>query len=205
MLALIMAGGAGLRLNLGEKPLVSILGKPMIEYVIAAFQDCGCNTVIATSWQTLYTENWARALGYDCIRTSGTDYIRDLHDAVDTLGVDEPFFTCVSDIPCLLPDHIRSIEASYVDSGSEALSVWVPVSCRIEGGKNNYTRSINGTCACPAGINILRGDLIARPQKEYELLIRDRDLAFNVNTREDLQQVRAYLSDRGISRSVSCR
>jgi adenosylcobinamide-phosphate guanylyltransferase len=196
MFALIMAGGAGLRLKLGEKPLVSILGKPMIEYVISAFRESGYDTVIATSCQTLYTDNWARAQGYDCIRTSGTDYIGDLREAVDLLGVEGPFFTCVSDIPCLRPDHIRYIGASYFDSGMEALSVWVPLSCVCEGAEHRFARSVDGTDACPAGINILRGDLIARPQEEYELLIRDRDLAFNVNTREDLQQVRAYLTDR---------
>ena len=196
MLALIMAGGAGLRLNLGEKPLVSILGKPMIEYVIAAFRDCRYETVIATSCQTPYTDNWARALGYDCIRTSGTDYIRDLHEAVEMLGIDGPFFTCVSDIPCLLPDHVRSVCSSYFDSAGEALSVWVPVSCMSEGRDHNFVRSVDGTDACPAGINIIRGDLIARSQDEVELLVRSRDLAFNVNTREDLELVRAYLSDR---------
>lgn len=203
MLALIMAGGAGLRLNLGEKPLVSILGKPMIDYVIAAFRDSGYDTVIATSCQTPYTHNWARAQGYECVRTSGTDYIGDLCEAVGTLGVEGPFFTCVSDIPCLRPDHIRSIDASYFSSGREALSVWVPVTCIGEGRDHHFARPVNGTDACPAGINILRGDLIARPQEEYELLIPDRDLAFNVNTRVDLEQVRAYLSDRVLLRSGS--
>lgn len=196
MLALIMAGGAGLRLNLGEKPLVSIAGRPMIEYVIAAFEDSGIETVIVTSCQTPYTDNWARVLGYDCIRTSGTDYIHDLHEAAGILGLEGPFFTCVSDIPCLRPDHIGSISRSYFDSGREALSVWVPVSCMSDGRDHNFIKSVDGTDACPAGINILRGDLIARPQEEFELLINDRALAFNINTRDDLQQVRTYLSDR---------
>jgi adenosylcobinamide-phosphate guanylyltransferase len=57
---------------------------------------------------------------------------------------------------------------------------------------------VDGLDACPAGLNILRGDLIARPQEEFSLLIRDRSLAFNVNTREDLEKVRAYLSDPAI-------
>jgi adenosylcobinamide-phosphate guanylyltransferase len=205
MLALIMAGGAGLRLNLGEKPLVSILGKPMIEYVISAFRESGYHTVVATSCQTPYTDNWARVQGYNCIRTSGADYIRDLREAVDTLGVEGPFFTCVSDIPCLTSDHVRSIEASYFVSGMEALSVWVPVSCMNENRGHHFVRSVNGAEACPVGVNILRGDLIARPQKEYELLIADRDLAFNVNTREDLELVREYLSERTITGSFSSR
>ena len=34
MRALIMAGGAGSRLNLGEKPLILINNQPMIGYII---------------------------------------------------------------------------------------------------------------------------------------------------------------------------
>lgn len=41
MYALILAGGSGTRLNLGEKPLVTLNGKPIIEYVIKAFHDAG--------------------------------------------------------------------------------------------------------------------------------------------------------------------
>ena len=200
MLALIMAGGAGVRLNLGEKPLVSILGRPMIEYVISAFQNSGYDVVVVASFQTPYTYNWARALGYDCIRTTGTDYIRDLYEAIGVLAERGPFFTCVSDIPCLTADHIRDIYASYRNSGKEALSVWVP---EREGPIRHYTESVDGMDAYPAGINILRGDLIDRPQEELALLIRDTGLAFNVNTREDLERVRAYLLDRSRIRIAS--
>lgn len=37
MFALIMAGGAGSRLGLGEKPVVDVCGRPMIRYVLDAF------------------------------------------------------------------------------------------------------------------------------------------------------------------------
>ncbi|HVP95433.1 MAG TPA: NTP transferase domain-containing protein [Methanoregulaceae archaeon] len=194
MLALIMAGGAGVRLNLGEKPLVSILGRPMIDYVISAFGCCGYDVVVVASYQTPYTYNWARALGYDCVRTSGNDYIQDLREAVGILGEPGPFFTCVSDIPCLTADHIGSIYRSYLDSGKEALSVWVPASYGHRD-PDQCIKKIEGMDASPAGINILRGDLIDRSQEELALLIRDARLAFNVNTREDLETVRVYLSD----------
>jgi adenosylcobinamide-phosphate guanylyltransferase len=199
MLALIMAGGAGFRLNLGEKPLVSVLGKPMIEYVISAFMNSGHEVLVVASCQTPYTYNWARALGYDCIRTSGTDYIRDLREAVDTIDERGAFFTCVSDIPCLRPDHIRDVKTSYQGCGTEALSVWVPLSGDGKCRDQCFSKPVDGVDACPAGINILRGDLIARPQEEFSLLVRDNSLAFNVNTREDLEKVRAYLSDPTLS------
>jgi adenosylcobinamide-phosphate guanylyltransferase len=196
MLALIMAGGAGIRLRLGEKPLVSVLGKPMIEYVISAFRKSGHDVVITTSPRTPYTDHWARALGYDCIRTTGNGYIGDLHEAVAVLEEKDPFFTCVSDIPCLTAGNIRAILDAYLDSGKEALSTWVPVPCGQKVTDYDCVLRVDGTEACPAGINILRGDLIDRPQEELALLIRDRSLSYNVNTREDLEKARAYLSEK---------
>ena len=41
MLALILAGGEGARLGMGEKPLVTICGRPMVGYVIEAFTGAG--------------------------------------------------------------------------------------------------------------------------------------------------------------------
>jgi adenosylcobinamide-phosphate guanylyltransferase len=49
--------------------------------------------------------------------------------------------------------------------------------------------------ACPAGLNILRGDVIDRPQEEFRLLIRNRRLAFNINTREELAAVKSLLGE----------
>jgi len=40
-----------------------------------------------------------------------------------------------------------------------------------------YTKTVNGTEACPAGINILRGDLIEQPQDELQLLLDEPGLS----------------------------
>ena len=58
----------------------------------------------------------------------------------------------------------------------------------------SYAECICGVEACPAGINIIRGDLIDRPQEEEQLLIMDRYLAYNINNRADLEKVRRFLS-----------
>jgi adenosylcobinamide-phosphate guanylyltransferase len=194
MRAIIMAGGCGTRLNLGEKPLVSINGIPMVLYIISAFQKSGHEVVIVTSPSTPYTYNWARAQGYECIRASGNGYIEDLHEAVEILEEKSPFFICVADIPCLTRQHIRTIQSTYERSGKEALSVWVRAPCRKGHGTHDYLECIGGIDACPAGINILRGDLIDRPQEELQLLIDDPTLTYNVNTRKDLEKVRLFLS-----------
>ncbi len=63
MLALIMAGGAGIRLNLGEKPLILINKKPMLSYVIDRFEEAGCEPVVVTSPKTPMTRNWCGIQG----------------------------------------------------------------------------------------------------------------------------------------------
>ncbi len=48
--------------------------------------------------------------------------------------------------------------------------------------------------ACPAGVNILRGDGIGPEQDEFALLLDEPRLALNVNTREDLARTEAFLT-----------
>jgi adenosylcobinamide-phosphate guanylyltransferase len=193
MLALILAGGSGSRLDLGEKPLVMIRGEPMIAPVIRAFESEGHETVVILSDRTPFTRNWCRAHRIEYLVASGCGYIPDIAEAVSILDEAGPFFTCVADLPCITPGIIGEVEDRYRGSGKEACSVWVPLSL---GGRDSYAEKVEGVMASPAGINILRGDAIDRPQEELRLLISDRRLAFNINTREELASVKSLLGDR---------
>jgi len=194
MYALIMAGGSGSRLNRGEKPLISICGRPMISYVIDAFCAMGFDPVVAASSKTPMTMNWCRAQGIAFCKAEGRGYIEDMISAVESLDEQRPLFVCVSDIPCITANVIRQIADTYHMSGKDACSSWVPAdlvqSCR---GEILYKEKINGIEACPVGINILRGDLILQPQEELQILLRDPGLALNVNTRADLAKAEEFI------------
>jgi adenosylcobinamide-phosphate guanylyltransferase len=56
-----------------------------------------------------------------------------------------------------------------------------------------YREKIHGVTACPAGVNILRGDLIEQPQDELQVLVEEQRLALNVNTRADLEKAEIFL------------
>ena len=71
MLALILAGGEGSRLRLGEKALVMVHDRPMISWVIEAFIDAGCEPVVVTSYKTPITRNGCRANHLLCIYKQG--------------------------------------------------------------------------------------------------------------------------------------
>ncbi|MGA2121867.1 MAG: NTP transferase domain-containing protein [Methanoregula sp.] len=194
MRALIMAGGAGSRINLGEKPLILICGQPMIAYIIGAFQKAGCEPVVAVSPQTPMTLNWCRARGIAFCKAEGKGFVEDMVHAIRFLEEENPIFISVSDIPCITAGIVRSISEFYDTDGKDALSTWVPAStvktCR---GGMPYRERINGIEACPAGINILRGDRIDEVQDEQALLLNEPRLAINVNTRADLAEAESLL------------
>jgi adenosylcobinamide-phosphate guanylyltransferase len=192
MHALILAGGSGTRLDLGEKPLVTIRGRPMIEYVIDAFRAAGDEIIVVLTKKTPYTHNWCRARGVTHVTASGSGYIEDIGEAAILLEERDPFFTCVADLPCLHPAVIGEIKKKYRESGKEACSVWVPRELVLDAGyRSSYTGQIGGVPACPAGINILRGDLIEREQEEFRFLLHDKSLVYNINTRDELERLRS--------------
>jgi adenosylcobinamide-phosphate guanylyltransferase len=190
-----MAGGEGSRLGLGEKPLIPVCDRPMIGYVIDAFRSAGCEPVVVASAKTPMTMNWCRAHGITVTRALGAGYIEDMTRAVCDLGESGPVIISVSDIPCITPDLVTAITESYHSCGKDALSTWVPsrlvTSCR---GSMPYRELVNGTTACPAGINILLGDHIGTDQDEWQLLLDEPRLALNVNTQNDLDRAESFLT-----------
>lgn len=194
-----MAGGEGRRLNLGEKPLVKICGRPMIASVIDAFREAGHDIVVALSERTPYTQNWCRVQGVDFVVAEGKGYVRDLVDVVLILGEEKPLFTCVADLPCITAPLIARISDAYRDAGKDACSVWVPLAlCGEKSDRSVYMEIIDGIEAVPAGINVLRGDRIREPQEEFAFLCKDSRLTYQVNTREDLAKVERSLLMRGV-------
>ena len=195
MLALIMAGGRGSRLRMGEKPLVTVGERPMLAYVIDAFSSAGHEVVVVASHRTPFTKNWCRAHGVMLYEAKGLGYVEDIDAAAEVLGErGAPFFTCVSDLPSLAPDIVAAIEAAWRRAGTPACSTWVPRElCEEHGCRTQYTETVDGIPAVPAGINILTAGGLDRPQEELWLLLHDRRLAFNINTREELVLVQEYL------------
>jgi len=186
MLAVIMAGGTGSRLNSGEKPLILVRGRPMISYVVDAFVASDCEPLIVTTPKTPMTQNWCRAQGYEIYKASGEGYIEDMVSAVLDSGEKKPLFVSVSDIPCITPGIIRTVRNAYILSRKDACSVWI----RIDGYKSDpesmpYHEVVNGVVAAPSGLNILRGDNILKEQDEIRILIRESQCLVNVNTPAD--------------------
>jgi adenosylcobinamide-phosphate guanylyltransferase len=194
MHALILAGGAGTRLGMGEKPLVSICGRPMVAWVIDAFTTAGLEVTVVASPSAPMTLNYLRAHGIPFYRAMGIGYVEDIVEAVTELGIRGPLLTSVADIPCLRPEQVKEIQEAYFSQERPALSAWIPRSlCQPASCRTDYIETVDGIPAVPIGVNILVGERISEPQEEFQLLIHDPALARNVNTKEDLEEVRRVL------------
>jgi adenosylcobinamide-phosphate guanylyltransferase len=188
-----MGGGEGTRLGMPEKPLVTVHGRPMLSYVVRAFEQAGCEVIVVLTFRTPYTLNWCHAQGLSTIKTKGTGYIEDLVEAVDEVEERNPFFTSVSDLPCIRFSTIQYILSLYQNAKKPACSTWIPVQRVKESGISFcYSEHIGGVEVCPGGVNILLGSRIHEEQEECRFVLDVPDLIYHVNTRSDLATVNRF-------------
>ena len=206
IIAIVMAGGKGERLKADcEKPLFPLNDKFLIDYVLNNLNQSKYldKIVIAVSPNTLKTKEYvtqeygASSLDFNLngfnnfdnnavnskfyyLETPGDGYVEDLSLILDTFNSDSPNHILLfinSDLPLVngkIIDHVLDV---YKKSNKPALSVSVPTEIFDENGLD-YSYQYNGNV--PSGLNILLSQNII--QEEEELIIRCRELAFNVNT-----------------------
>jgi len=192
-----MAGGAGSRLDMGEKPLVEISEKPMLQYVVEAFLEAGHDILVITSDLVPMTKNWCRARSYDQYNASGAGYVEDLFECIRETSLDGPVFSCVSDLPGINSGIIEEIVESYIREGKPALSVWVPEKYFIEAGcVPSYIETVENCPACPVGLNIVDASMADAVQDEYRLLLNKPELAYNINCKKDFESFLKFIENK---------
>lgn len=189
-----MAGGAGSRLEMGEKPLVKVSGKPMLQYVADAFTGAGHDILIVTSDLVPMTRNWCRARGYEIYNARGLGYVEDLFECIGEISLSGPVFSCVSDLPGLTSDIIMEVFERYLAGGKPALSVWIPKKYFTNAGCiPSYTESVDGCPACPVGLNIIDASMADTVQDEFRFVMGRPELAYNVNCRKDFDSFLRFI------------
>jgi adenosylcobinamide-phosphate guanylyltransferase len=197
--AIVMAGGFGQRLGMGEKPCVELLGKPLISYVIDTLRTAkGIERVfVAVSPVTPKTEIMLheRYKGdVKVIRTFGGNYVGDMIYAVETAQTTGPVMIIMSDIPLINPQLVDSVIEKYIEAGTPALSVYVPINiCKGIGIRPDTVFNKDGKLIVPVGINILDSSQIRNEQEDFNLILENPKLAINVNTADDLQRCKDLL------------
>ena len=183
-----MAGGRGSRLNMGEKPLVTLFGRPLIDYVALALEDSSVDRIfVATTDNVPRTQKWATERGLCVMETGGYGYVADMIEAVKKAEVTDPIMIIMADLPLVTSDLIDEIIEVYEGRPEPALSTHTPLDLHSRLGRRpdslfNYM----GQLIVPAGINVLDGVDIEKEQEDFHLILERIELAVNVNVAGDL-------------------
>ena len=200
IIALVMAGGKGLRLKSDiEKPLYPLNDKPLMSYVLDNIKESELieKTVVAVSPNAPNTKEFLinelhfssfDSSFYDSdkndyyLDTLGKGFVEDLSkilEVFESRSKDDIMIFINADLPLVGADILDEILNYYLSQDKPALSVSVPVEIFDEYGIN-YSYEFNGKV--PSGINILRSENVV--QDEELLIIPRYELIFNVNTIE---------------------
>lgn len=184
-----MAGGRGSRLNRGEKPMVTIFGRKLIEYVALALEDSSVDRIyVATTDNVPLTRAWALEWGLSVVDTPGMGFVPDMISAVKAAEVLDPILIIMADLPLITSDLIDSIIDVYEGRPEPALSTHTPLELhRRLGRRPDSLFNYQGQLIVPSGINVLDGEKIEREQEDYHLIMERIELAVNVNVSEDLR------------------
>ncbi|MDD2835385.1 MAG: NTP transferase domain-containing protein [Methanothrix sp.] len=183
-----MAGGRGSRLRMGEKPLVTLFGRPLIDYVALALEDSFVDRIfVATTENVPRTREWAVQRGLHVVETGGYGYVADMIEAVKKADVKDPVMIIMADLPLVTSDLIDDIIEVYEDRPEPALSTHTPLDLHSRLGRRpDSLFNYQGRLIVPAGINVLDGSEIEREQEDFHLILERIELAVNVNVAGDL-------------------
>ena len=191
-----MAGGLGTRLQMGEKPMVRLLGRPLIDWVVSALRDSFVERVFGAATASVpETRRWAEEEeGLLVMETPGEGYVPDMIFAVEEAEITEPVLIVMADLPLLKGEIIDEIIEAYEEVPEPALSVHTPLDVyRRIGGKPDALFNYQGQFIVPSGVNILLGSRIRFEQEDYHLILDRIELAVNVNSPGDLAICEAVL------------
>jgi len=183
-----MAGGRGSRLKMGEKPLVKLFGRPLIDYVVMALEESLVDRIfISTTENVPGTRRWAEERDLYVLETGSYGYVADMIEAVVKSGVKEPIMVIMADLPLVRPEIIDQIIEVYEKRPEPALSTHTPLGLHSRLGRRpDSLFNYRGQLIVPAGINVLEGAEIEKEQEDFHLILERMELAVNVNVPEDL-------------------
>jgi len=183
-----MAGGRGSRLKMGEKPLVTLFGRPLIDYVALALEDSSVDRIfVATTENVPQTQEWAKHRGLYVVETTGYGYVADMIEAVKKAEVKDPIMIIMADLPLVTSDLIDDIIEVYEERPEPALSTHTPLDLHSRLGRRpDSLFNYHDRLIVPAGINVLDGGVIEKEQEDFHLILERIELAVNVNVAGDL-------------------
>ena len=194
MIGLVMAGGKGTRMDLSEEKLLLEYKKPVIFHVIDVLENSGCfsEVIVTTSSNSPKTKRILEQKGIKTLDTPGKGYVNDLNSILQ--NIDEFTFAASGDLPLLDEKIIRimiekfnpeNVWTSFLVSKKFLNSLGLESKVLVKSG--------NITCAY-TGISIIDAKKIKNlnPVKENHLILDDKRIAFNLNTKQDYELLQRF-------------
>ncbi|MBN1110133.1 MAG: NTP transferase domain-containing protein, partial [Methanomassiliicoccales archaeon] len=186
--ALITAGGKGTRIReLGvEKPMVRLLGRPMVDMVLeqmARVEEISA-VYVSVSDNVPRTREHLASLGVRILETSGEEYCHDLIQAAEAIA-EEHILICPADLPLLRAELAGKIVREYLRRGEPSLTVGIPLEKALEFEVDvNFYERVDGRSIIPCGVSVVdRERMLTREFLPGGYFIAETlDLVLNVNT-----------------------
>ncbi len=199
LIAAVMCGGRASRMQAGgiEKPLLKVNSVAMVERVILALvnSDRFDRIVAAVSPNTPKTKGLLKSKGIEIIETSGEGYSNDLSYMLSKLKP-RRVMVVPSDLP-LLNSQIVSEILDAIDNSSSMKDHGPAISIVVEKGfveKTGAKPSIVLNQYCHSGITIFNTiSFITEAVEEYYWVMNRKEIALNVNTKEELELAKKLL------------
>lgn len=196
MIAAIMCGGKASRMQAGaEKPLLKVGGVPMVECVVSAL--AGSNRfgriVAAVSPNTPKTKEFLKSKGIEIIETAGEGYPQDLSRLLSRLKP-ERVMVVPADVPLLDAQAVRDI----VDAAKSKQEPAVSIVLEKEFVENVGAKpSVVFGRYCHSGITVFDTARVAGETVQERYVVMNRkEIALNVNTKEELELAEKLLVQR---------
>jgi adenosylcobinamide-phosphate guanylyltransferase len=196
-----MAGGKGTRMGLAvEKPMLPFLGKPMIDYVIAAVSQAKNITAfyVVTSSNAPNTEQHCKSMNWKIIHTDGQGYHDDLKQAIRQTNLTGSILTMPSDVPAITGIFLDKVVCEFKQCKKKFLAVFVPIQKRLDLGLSiSSTDEYKGVWYAVSGINIINGAMIQGDGKieTSALITEETEVLLNINTLKDVEIAQKIISN----------
>ena len=201
MEALVMAGGKGTRMGYCgvEKPMIEVGGVFTVKRVIDALNGSKSidKILVSVSPNTPDTERYVKELGVETIRTSGEDYVEDLHDSFRILS-GKYVLTCPSDMPLMRSYTVDAFVDYFNANPDDTMTAIVEEDVVVKSGfRPSFDFGLDGKKWVLSGMNIMdRAKILTGEELSYSYFMTDWvDLAINMNTEAELKIARSFFLD----------
>jgi len=189
MIGLVMAGGKGTRMDISNEKLLLEYKKPVIFHVINALKNSHCfsQVIVATSPNSPDTKHVLEQNRIETLSTPGNGYVNDLNFLLQKMS--GSVFVTSGDLP-LLDEEIIQIMAEKFNSKNVWTSFLVSKKFLNSLGLESNLLINSGDIDCVhTGISIINADKIQNldPVKENYIILDDKRIAFNLNTKKDYE------------------